>query len=110
MSKAIKTVQENEHRAATDSRDRLDSDCIKLMMRQASTLYFFEREVERGEDPLTILRYKASLTRLLSLKLLRYDHQPHQDGSFSWAYHWTHLGKLVLRLLKFSDLLAVKKG
>jgi hypothetical protein len=49
-------------------------------------------------------------TRLLSLKLLRYDHQPHRDqGYYHWAHQWPHLGKLVLRLLKFSDLLAVKK-
>ncbi len=110
LYKAMKNVQENEHRAAEDARDRLDSDCIKLMLQQANTFYFSEREVEQGADPLTVLRYKASLTRLLSLKLLRYDHQPHQDQAFyHWAYHWTHLGKLVLRLLKFSDLLAVKK-
>ena len=105
-----KVVQENEHRAAEDARDRLDADCIRVMQEQAGRFYFYEKEYVAGTDPFPILRYKASITRLLSLKLLWYDQQSNADGvSFSWAYHWTHLGKLVLRLLKFSDLLAVKE-
>ena len=110
LYKAIKSVQENEHRAAEDARDRLDADCIRVLQEQAGTFHFYERDYAPGADPFPILRYKASITRLLSLKLLRYDQQPNLDGaSFSWAYHWTHLGKMVLRLLKFSDLLAAKK-
>jgi hypothetical protein len=109
MYKAILTVQENEHRAAEDARDRLDADCIRVMQEQAGTLYFSEREYGPDTDPYAILRFKNVIARLLSLKLLRYDQQPNADGvSFSWSYHWTHLGKLVLRLLKFSDLLDMK--
>jgi hypothetical protein len=103
-------VQRTEHRAAEDARDRLDADCIRIMQSNANTDYFHVKESTGGDNQLSALHNKGAITRLLALKLLRYDQQSNPDqGSYYWAYHWTHLGKLVLRLLGFSDHLAVKQ-
>jgi hypothetical protein len=46
---------------------------------------------------------QKSSSRLLDLRILRYNFALVDVGHL-WAYHWTYLGKLVLKKMGMSDL------
>jgi hypothetical protein len=45
----------------------------------------------------------SAIARLLDLKILR-SNSALVDVGHQWAYHWTYVGKLVLRKRGMSDL------
>jgi hypothetical protein len=103
LTKAISTAVQNEHRAVEDSIERLDSHCIKILQANCETLYFHMPEPKIRGEQLDALFFMNAIGRLLDLKLLRY-HYAKEDVGYLWAYHWTYLGKLVLKEMGMSDL------
>lgn len=105
LTTAINTAVQNEHRAVDDTIERLDSQCIKILMGNCQTFYFHFHVPEpktKGEQ-LDAVFVMNAITRLLDLKILRYNFARNDMGHL-WAYHWTYLGKLVLKKMGLSNL------
>jgi hypothetical protein len=100
---AINTAVQNEHRAVDDAIERLDSQCINLLMAHCQTFYFHVPEPTTRGEQLDAIFITNAVARLLDLKLLRYNYA-REDVGYRWAYHWTYLGKLVLKKMQLSDL------
>ncbi len=98
LKNAIETTIRCEHEGAQEAIENLDADCIELMHKWRGTncFHFRQDQILRVEDQ----ALKSAIIRLLGLKLLRYDFSYTPEG-MAWAYHWTALGKLVLKKLCF---------
>jgi hypothetical protein len=100
---AINSAVQNELRAVDDAIERLDAQCIKIMMGNCQTFYFHVPDPKNRGEQLDAVFVMNAIARLLDLRLLRY-HFARTDVGHQWAYHWTYLGKLVLKKMGMSDL------
>jgi hypothetical protein len=100
---AITTAVQNENRAVDDAIERLDAQCIHLLSAHAGTFYFHVPEPRTRGEQLDAVFITSAIERLLDLRLLRYNFA-REDLGIRWAYHWTYLGKLVLKRMGMSDL------
>jgi len=100
---AITTAVQNENRAVEDAIERLDAQCVHILHANKDTFYFYIKEPTNRGQQLDAVFTMNALSRLLELRLLRYNFAK-TDVGHQWAYHWTYLGKLVLKKMGMSDL------
>jgi hypothetical protein len=100
---AISTAVQNENRAVDDAIERLDAQCVHMLHANKDTHYFHIKEPKNRGEQLDAVFTGNTISRLLELKILRY-HFALTDLGHQWAYHWTYLGKLVLKKMGMSDL------
>lgn len=103
LTGAINTAVQNENRAVDDAIERLDAQCINILQANHQTLYFHIREPKNRGEQLDAVVITSAIARLLELRILRYEFA-REDLGHNWAYHWTYLGKLVLKKMGMSDL------
>ncbi|MDB6172074.1 MAG: hypothetical protein JWL59_1385 [Chthoniobacteraceae bacterium] len=98
---AVKLAIQAEHGAVADIIGRLDIHCLIWMRELGNRAYFRGPERQTMGDLLSFQALDAALPRLLSLGILRCDVNP--EGVL-YAYHWTYIGKQVLRKLGFRNV------
>jgi hypothetical protein len=103
LTGAINTAVENENRAVDDVIERLDSQCIRILLANCRAPYFHISDPKTRGEQLDAVLITNAIARLLDLKILRYNFAL-VDFSHQWAYHWTYLGKLVLKKMGMSNL------
>ncbi len=96
LTTAISTAVQNENRAVDDAIERLDSQCIKILSTNCQTLYFHVAEPKNRGEQLDAVFVMNAIARLLDLRIIRYNFARNDVGHL-WAYHWTYLGKRVLK-------------
>lgn len=97
---AIRAAIAAEHDAVGDAIGSLDLSCLNLMGLFGKNDYF-SAPPPTAFIPGGVLdsaAFAAAVRELIRLKLLRCDVNP---GASLYAYHWTHLGKLVLKKLQY---------
>jgi hypothetical protein len=82
-----------EHAAVEDAIKSIDVDCLKILNDAGKHPYFSEPTELNGRFLFHYHMRKLATLRLLDLRLIEARHDPVQS---LYAYHWTHLGKLVL--------------
>jgi hypothetical protein len=92
----IRGAMKAEHAAAEEAIKSLDVDCMNILHEAGGTEYFSEPTNLDGRFLHLYHMRKLATLRLLDLRLLEARHDPTQN---LYAYHWTHLGKLVLSKL-----------
>jgi hypothetical protein len=100
---AMTTAVQNENRAVDDAIERLDAQCVRILQENKDTHYFHVKEPTNRGEQLDAVVAGSAISRLLELKMLRYQFAL-VDLGHMWAYHWTYLGKLVLKKMGMSDL------
>lgn len=100
---AIRTAVQNENRAVEDAIERLDAQCIRILRANSQTHYFHIKEPANRGEQLDAVFVTNAISRLLDLRILLYNFAL-VDVGHQWAYHWTYLGKLVLKKMGMSDL------
>jgi hypothetical protein len=95
---ALKVAMQAEHAATLDVIGRLDVHSLHWMHDFGNADYFRAPERKTMGEVVANQALDSALPRLLALKTLRCDVS--SDGKL-YAYHWTYLGKLVLRKLGF---------
>lgn len=97
--RAIDTVEKNELRKVANVRTKLDIRCLKLLHVTAAMRSFPEPDAKTiaqypqlGTIPLD--QFNAAAVRLLELGVL-WAHTDPEKGLY--AYHWTYLGKMLLK-------------
>jgi hypothetical protein len=73
-----------------------DADSVRVLLSQGGTYFFHVPDRKTAGELVGNMRGDNAIIRLLDLGLLRYDYS-HEDAGMRWAYHWTYLGRLVLR-------------
>jgi hypothetical protein len=100
---AINAAVQNENRATDDAIERLDAQCVSILQANGKAPYFHIPEPKNRGEQLDAVFITGAVSRLLELRILRYDFAQ-MDLGHRWAYHWTYLGKLVLKKMGMSDL------
>jgi hypothetical protein len=105
LEEAISVCLAQSYQAAHDVVARLDTGCLAILKRHAGNSAFWE-EVQEGHDPLGQLFgvTHAAIRRLLEMKVIR---SFEYDNAHGFAYRWTYLGREVLKLLGYSNRIAV---
>jgi hypothetical protein len=96
LRKAIEEAEKAENEAAEEALKRLDMVAVDIMRSNPGAEYFHLRAPQPNEDPSHFIIQNQAVARLLDLKLLRYNCSP-EDIGLRWAYHWTYMGKLVMK-------------
>ncbi|MFL5343133.1 MAG: hypothetical protein ACJ8F7_23625 [Gemmataceae bacterium] len=97
LKAAIEAAELTEYQLVQDVIDVLDADCVNVLNYHAKMPSFHIKSETTYGGLLATTRRDGAITRLLELKVLKYDYQKLDDAKFLWAYHWTYLGSLVLR-------------
>jgi hypothetical protein len=92
----IREAMKAEHAAAEEAIKSIDVDCLRLMNEAGMHRYFSEPQEFDGRLFFHYHIRKLAILRLLDLRLIEARHDPRQQ---LYAYHWTHLGMLVLTKL-----------
>ena len=92
----IRGAMKAEHAAADEAIKSIDVDCLRLMNEAGKHPYFSEPKEFDGHFLFHYHMRKLATLRLLDLRLIEARHDPRQQ---LYAYHWMHLGKLVLAKL-----------
>jgi hypothetical protein len=103
LTTAISSAVQNENRGVDDAIERLDAQCIRILHANSQTLYFHIQEPKNRGEQLDSVIITSAIARLLDLRILRYNFAL-TDLGHQWAYHWTYLGKLVLKKMGLSNL------
>jgi len=98
IESAIAACGAAEHTMVLQRIERLDVHCLRWMKDLGHGDYFEAPERRTMGEIVGSQRLDDGLIRLIELELLRCDVSP---GGKLYAYHWTYLGKLVLRRLGF---------
>ena len=99
---ATSTAVQNENRAVDDAIERLDRSASASSSEQPDALFPHQGAGEEGRATRRRLCHQRRLAPL-DLRILRYNFAL-VDVGHQWAYHWTYLGKLVLKKMGMSDL------
>ena len=99
LKNAIECVLENEYEAVSDAIEALDITCHNFMQLYGTDDYFPSPEDNRKSFGRFIdsSRINSTIARLLDLRILKADYDPRQS---LYAYHWTYLGREVMKRLK----------
>ena len=95
---AIRAAMQAEHASVETAIGRLDVNCLRWMHDAGKIDHFPSPQRATMGAIVANQSMDNSLIRLLDLGLLRCDVNP---GGNLYAYHWTYLGKLVLKHLEF---------
>jgi hypothetical protein len=98
IEEAIRAALQSQHAAVQDAVSQLDMHGFVWMREAGQSDYFSVAQRTTMGEILSAQRSDAALIRLLDLKLVRCDVVP---GGNKYVYHWTYLGKLVLKQLGF---------
>ena len=104
VEEAIRAALQSEHAAVQEAIGQLDMHALVWLKDGGTQDYFSVVPRNTMGEILGNQRLDDSLIRLIELKLLRCDVAP---GGNVYAYHWTYLGKLVLKKLGFRSATAV---
>lgn len=98
VEEAIRACVQSEHAAVADAIGQLSAEAVEWMEQAGDREYFSVKPRTTMGEHLAFQRHDAALVRLIELRLLRFDAS---HRAIEYAYHWTHLGKLVLKKLGF---------
>lgn len=104
IEEAIRAALQSEHAAVQEAIGQLDMYALVWLKDRGLDDYFAVVPRKTMGEILGSQRFDDALIRLIELKLLRSDVAPGRD---IYAYHWTYLGKLVLRKLGFRTATAM---
>ncbi len=96
---AIESVLENEYEAVSDAIEALDITCHNFMQLYGTADYLPSPDDNKKSFGRFIdsSRINSTIARLLDLRILKADYDSQQS---LYAYHWTYLGREVLKRLK----------
>ncbi len=98
LEEAFRSSMQSEHMAVQNAISRLDQHGLQWMSATGMHDYFAPPCRNTMGEMLGNQRLDDGLIRLIDLQLLRCEVAA---GKNLYAYHWTYLGKLVLRKLRF---------
>ncbi len=96
MEEALRAALQAEHAAVQEAIGQLDQHALVWLNDRGRDDYFAPLPRKTMGEILGSQRLDDALIRLIHLKLLRCDVAP---GRNLYAYHWTYLGKLVLKAM-----------
>lgn len=101
---AIKSANTCQHEEAARVASFLDEYCLRVMLLKAKEPFFPSPVIDSAKGAAVALPLTQTLARMLELRIIRCHAQfDVETQSWMYAYHWTYLGRLVLKHLKIID-------